>query len=108
MPSRSYTSRHFHTPAPAMPSAPGVSTTSAPNALISEILSALMVSGMTMTHLYPRKAPTIARPMPVLPEVGSMMVIPSFRAPEPSASLIMNRAARSLMEPPGLSPSTFA
>ena len=36
--------------------------------------STLMVSGMTITARYPREAAIDARPMPVLPEVGSMMV----------------------------------
>jgi hypothetical protein len=44
----------------------------------------------------------MARPTPVLPEVGSMMVPPGFSAPLASAASTMARAMRSLMEPPGL------
>ena len=40
--------------------------------------------------------------MPVLPEVGSTMVPPGFRAPLSSAASIIASAMRSLIEPPGL------
>ena len=66
-----------------------------------------MVSGMTMTALYPRAAAIMAMAMPVLPEVGSMMVPPSSRAPRATASSIMESAARSLMDPAGLPLSIF-
>ena len=45
--------------------------------------------------------PTCARPRPVLPAVASMMVPPGFRVPSRSAASIMERAMRSLIEPPG-------
>src|SRR6185369_17502688 len=61
-----------------------------------------MLSGMTRISRYPFTAATIARPMPVLPEVGSMIVPPGLRAPERSASSTMDSAMRSLIEPPGL------
>src|SRR6185312_268778 len=41
-------------------------------------------------------------PMPVLPAVPSTMTPPGFNRPRSSASLMMNSAARSLTEPPGL------
>jgi len=47
-------------------------------------------------------AATIARPTPVLPEVGSMIVPPGLSAPLDSAASIMPSAMRSLIEPPGL------
>ena len=68
----------------------------------------LMLSGMTRMSLYPRTAATSARPMPVLPLVGSTMVPPGFSLPKRSASLIMFRQMRSLMLPPGLNDSTLA
>src|SRR5438270_10268840 len=45
--------------------------------------------------------------MPVLPEVGSMIVPPGLSFPERSASSIMARPMRSLIEPPGLARSDF-
>ncbi len=50
-------------------------------------------------------AATIARPMPVLPEVGSTIVPPAFSRPRASASSTIDSAMRSLIEPPGLSRS---
>ena len=44
----------------------------------------------------------MARPTPVLPEVGSMMVDPGLSNPATSAASNMDSAMRSLMEPPGL------
>src|SRR4051812_24601067 len=45
--------------------------------------------------------------MPVLPDVGSMIVPPGFSLPERSASSIIASAMRSLMDPPGLARSDF-
>ena len=45
--------------------------------------------------------------MPVLPEVGSMMTDSGPSTPRASASSTMDRAMRSLMEPPGLARSSF-
>ena len=67
-----------------------------------------MVSGMTIIMRYPRAAATEARPMPVLPEVGSMMTEPFFRRPFCSASSIIALAMRSLTEPAGLRYSSLA
>ena len=52
-------------------------------------------------------AATMAKPMPVLPLVGSTIVPPGFRAPEPSASSTMASAMRSFIDPPGLLRSLF-
>src|SRR4051812_36270810 len=49
----------------------------------------------------------MARPTPVFPEVGSMIVPPGLRAPERSASSTIASAMRSLIEPPGLARSDF-
>src|SRR5438309_11426682 len=45
--------------------------------------------------------------MPVLPEVGSMIVPPGLSFPERSASSIMARPMRSLIDPPGFARSDF-
>ena len=50
----------------------------------------------------------MAKPIPVLPEVPSMMVPPGFNLPSRSASSIIFKAIRSLIELPGLVDSTFA
>ena len=46
--------------------------------------------------------------MPVLPEVGSMMTLPSCSRPLASASSIMARAMRSFTDPAGFRYSSFA
>src|SRR5581483_1761895 len=50
----------------------------------------------------------MARPMPVLPLVGSTRVSPGLMVPRRSASSTMASAMRSLTEPPGLSDSILA
>src|SRR5215217_6744217 len=50
----------------------------------------------------------IARPVPVLPEVGSMIVPPGLSRPSASAASTIFIATRSLIEPPGLKYSTLA
>src|SRR3954463_11760625 len=50
----------------------------------------------------------IARPVPVLPEVGSTIVPPGRRRPSASAASTIRIATRSLIEPPGLKYSTLA
>ena len=50
----------------------------------------------------------MARPMPVLPDVPSMIVPPGLSRPARSASSIILIAIRSLMELPGLKVSIFA
>ena len=55
-----------------MPFGPGVSTISAPMAMSSTRRSMLIVSGMVRIRRYPLTAAVKARPMPVLPLVGSM------------------------------------
>ena len=50
----------------------------------------------------------MARPVPVLPDVGSTMVPPGLSLPSRSAASMSATATRSLIEPPGLSDSTLA
>ena len=50
----------------------------------------------------------MARPVPVLPDVGSTMVPPGLSLPSRSAASMSATATRSLIEPPGLSASTLA
>ena len=91
-----------------MPSAAGVSTSFAPYAASSMRRSLLMDSGMVSTTSYPRAAPIIAMPIPVLPLVGSTKTLrPGAISPRASAASIMFIAARSLIEPPGLEASNF-
>src|SRR5436190_783554 len=54
------------------------------------------------------RVPASARPMPVLPAVGSMIVPPFFRRPSRSARAIMPMPMRSFTEPPGSRNSSFA
>ena len=50
----------------------------------------------------------MARPTPVLPEVGSTIVPPGRSAPDASAASTIRSAMRSLTDPPGLKYSTLA
>ncbi len=50
----------------------------------------------------------MARPWPVLPDVGSMIVPPGLSSPARSAASIIGRPIRSLTDPPGLSISSLA
>src|ERR1700749_4217159 len=50
----------------------------------------------------------MARPTPVLPEVGSTIVAPGLSFPSRSACLIIARPIRSLTEPPGFRYSSLA
>ena len=70
--------------------------------------SALMVSGMTIITRYPLAAATAHRPMPVLPEVGSIMTEPGFKIPRFSASSSRALATRSFTLPAGFMASSFA
>ena len=66
-----------------------------------------MVSGMVRIALYPLATAMAARPMPVLPEVGSMMVAPAEMTPRRSASSSISFATRSLTLPAGLKYSSL-
>src|SRR4029453_12442228 len=62
---------------------------------------------MVRMRRYPRTAQTIARPIPVLPLVGSTTMAPGLSTPRRSASSIMATAMRSFTLPPGLSDSSL-
>lgn len=62
-------------PAPCIPYFGSVNTNSAPNALSNFWRSILIELGIVKIILSPRSAAIIARPTPVLPLVGSMIVV---------------------------------
>ncbi|MNV37914.1 hypothetical protein D3C71_1294490 [compost metagenome] len=93
---------------PPIPSAPGVSTSSAPSAFSRLRRSSLIVSGIVRISRYPRAAATKARAMPVLPLVGSIRTVSGPIRPCSSASLIIAYPMRSLTLPAGLKYSSFA
>ena len=72
------------------------------------LLSTLMVSGITMIALYPFAVAIDASPIPVFPDVGSMIVAPGFNVPFLSASSIISFAILSFTLPAGLKYSNFA
>lgn len=80
-----------------MPFAGSVRTSSAPSALSTLRRSRLIDAGMVRISLYSAAA-TKARPMPVLPEVGSTRVMPDFSLPLASASQIMFAPIRHFTE----------
>ena len=94
--------------APSVLSQPGVNSSSAPSAWSTAWRSVLTQVGMVSLILKPMAAATIAMPIPVLPDVGSRMILPLVSFPVSTASLSMKSAGRSLTEPPGLEPSSFA
>jgi hypothetical protein len=63
---------------------------------------------MTTVSLYPLRRATIASEIPVLPEVGSRIVLSFVSSPEVSAASTIAFAIRSLVEPVGFCPSSFA
>src|SRR3990172_8281995 len=63
---------------------------------------------MTTLTLYPFRRPIIAKAMPVLPLVGSRMVLSFVSSPLRSACSIIYFAIRSLRLPVGLFPSILA
>src|SRR5215470_10055250 len=95
---------------PLLPSSAGVNSSAAPYSSSSWRRSILTFSGSTARNRYPRRRASIARAMPVLPLVGSMMIrgVLGKRSPLASASSSIASAMRSLTEPDGLAPSSFA
>ena len=68
----------------------------------------LMVSGMAMINLYPFAAATIARAIPVFPDVGSTkIVLPGVIKPSCSADSIIFTPIRSLTDEAGFIPSNL-
>ncbi len=84
------------------------STTSAPYARRMSDFSADDLSDTPTITRYPRCRPTMVSPMPVFPEVASMIVPPGFSSPSRSAASTMESAARSLTLPPMLRNSALA
>ena len=70
--------------------------------------SSLTFSGMTQITRYPFCTPTKVNPMPVFPDVASMIVIPGFSLPSFCAASMTCLATRSLILPPGLRNSALA
>ncbi len=93
---------------PFVPFVPSLETISAPNRRRSPIRSSLALSGITTVSAYPFRRATIARAMPVFPDVGSRIVLSGVSSPLASASSIIRRAIRSFVEPVGLLPSSLA
>jgi hypothetical protein len=71
-------------------------------------LSSLTLAGIANSTGTPKAVPTIAKAMPVFPEVASMTTLPSFMSPLSMASKNIERAGLSFTEPPGLKPSSLA
>src|SRR3954454_17810555 len=93
---------------PFVPLSAGENTMSAPNSSSRRTRSSLALSGITTVRRYPLRRATMARAMPVLPEVGSRMTLSGVRRPSRSASSTMRLAMRSLSEPVGFCPSSLA
>ncbi len=91
-----------------MPLSPGEKTISAPNSSSSRTRSSLALSGITTVSGYPRRRATSPSEIPVLPDVGSRIVLPGTRSPEASAASIIRLAMRSFVEPVGFWPSSLA
>ena len=89
LPGISFASSSAFAIAPFIPFAPSVKTISAPYAFKMLRRSTLMVSGIVKMIRYPFAAAIEARPIPVFPEVGSMITEPSFKRPFSSASFTM-------------------
>src|SRR5213082_1275499 len=105
--SRSAKSRATRT-APFEPSSPGEKTSSAPKSSSSRFRSSVAFSGMTHVSGYPRSFATRASEMPVFPLVGSRRCRPGSSSPAASAASTIALATRSLIEPVGFWPSSFA
>ena len=61
-----------------------------------------------MIRRYPLAAATLAKPIPVFPEVGSMITVSGFKMPFASASSSIALATRSFTDPAGLKYSSLA
>ena len=83
-------------------------TISAPKSRSSRTRSSVAFSGITHVSGYPFSFATSASEIPVFPLVGSSSARPGSSSPEASAASSMAFATRSLIEPVGFSPSSFA
>jgi hypothetical protein len=79
-----------------------------PSAFSTSTFSWLIFSGSVMIMRYPFSAAASARPMPVLPLVGSISVSPGFMRPSASAISTMRSPIRSFTLPPAEKNSHFA
>ncbi len=92
-----------------MPFSAGVSSSRAPSRVSILRRSIDMLSGMTRISGYPLAAQTKARAMPVLPLVGStIVVLPGMMRPWASSASIIATPMRSLTLPIGLKNSSLA
>jgi hypothetical protein len=71
------------------PPAAGEKMMRAPNISSSWRRSTEVFSGITHTRPYPCSLATIARAIPVLPDVGSRIVLPGVSSPSASAARTM-------------------
>ena len=108
LPGISFASSRAFSIAPFIPFAPSVSTSSAPYAFKIFLRSALIVSGMVSMIRYPFAAAMDASPIPVFPDVGSIITDPSFKSPLLSASSSIAFAILSFTLPAGLKYSSFS
>ena len=92
---------------PLIPNSFGVNINCAPYALIILRLSILMLSGMIITAFIPKTEAKIATAIPVLPLVGSTMIVSLLTAPLDIASSSIPSTALSLTLPPRLYFSNF-
>ena len=82
--------------------------TSAPKAFNMSTFSCDCLSLVTKIHLYPLAIAAIANPIPVFPEVPSIIVPPGFRNPFCSACKTIFNPILSFTEFPGLNVSYLA
>ena len=90
--------------APFEPSFAGESTISAPYSCRTSRRSGVAFAGITHVSFSPRSFATSASEIPVFPEVGSSSCAPG----DSLAASTIDRATRSLIDPVGFCPSSFA
>lgn len=92
---------------PPLESCSVTTVTSAPIARMKRMLFSLAFGSVITVRWKPLAAHTDASAIPRFPEVDSISRDPRLRTPSASASSTIARAALSLIEPAGLSPSSF-
>ena len=95
LPGVSFASSLAFSIAPFMPFAPSVKTSCAPYAFKRFLRSTLIVSGIVKMTLYPRDAPTDARPIPVLPLEADIYAKLEYFNP---AGSVKDRIARAMID----------
>src|SRR5574337_365397 len=91
-----------------LPFVPAEERSSAPKISRSWRRSGVAFSGITTLTLYPFRRPIMAKAIPVLPLVGSRIVLSFVSSPLRSACSSMYLTIRSFKLPVGLVPSSFA